>query len=74
MPADIVYQVRGGNLYAGENGRTTLLHKKIYSNIMPRAGFAWELNSATVVRGGWGVFYDSPTYARYNVVQPGFSR
>ena len=74
MPADVTYKVRGGILYAGENGRTTLLHKRIYSNIMPRAGFAWELNSATVVRGGWGLFYDSPTYARYNVVQPGFSR
>jgi len=74
MPADIVYKVRGGILYAGENGRTRLLHKRITSNVMPRAGFAWEMDDRTVVRGGYGMFYDSPTYARYNVVQPGFSR
>jgi hypothetical protein len=74
MPAGVTYTVRGGILYAGENGQSNLLHEKIFTNIMPRAGFAYDMGGKTVIRGGWGLFYDSPTYARYNVVQPGFSR
>jgi hypothetical protein len=27
-------------------------------NLSPRVGFAWSLNSKTVVRAGWGIFYD----------------
>jgi hypothetical protein len=31
-------------------------------NIAPRAGFSWSLsgNARTVLRGGWGMFYDRP--------------
>jgi hypothetical protein len=32
------------------------------ANIAPRAGFSWSLsgNARTVLRGGWGMFYDRP--------------
>ena len=61
-------------LFAGEGGQSRLLHKRIWTNIMPRIGFAYEANRKTVFRGGYGLFFDSPSYARYNVSQPGFSR
>ena len=30
-----------------------------YSNIGPRLGFAYQLSSKTVLRGGWGIFYQT---------------
>jgi hypothetical protein len=30
----------------------------ITTNISPRLGFAWAMTPKTVVRGGWGLFYD----------------
>ena len=30
----------------------------IYSNFMPRAGFSWQPQPKTAVRGGYGLFYD----------------
>ena len=26
----------------------------------PRAGVVWQLNEKTAIRGGWGVFFDTP--------------
>lgn len=33
------------------------------NNIAPRVGFAWRAQTRTVVRGGYGINYSSPTYA-----------
>ena len=37
------------------NGRTALQKSK-FNNWLPRAGFAWQLNSKTVLRGGYGLY------------------
>ncbi len=74
MPAGYQLLVHGGMLYAAEGGRDRLLHKRIFTNVMPRVGFAYELDTKTVVRGGYGLFYDSLSLGRVNVRQPGFSR
>jgi hypothetical protein len=47
--------------YAGPNGRTTV--GSPFDNKMgPRVGFAYQLNSKTVVRGGYGIFW-APQFA-----------
>lgn len=33
-----------------------------YTNLAPRAGFAYSLNPKTVIRGGFGIFYAYETY------------
>lgn len=37
------------------NGRTALQKSKM-NNWLPRAGFAWQINSDTVLRGGYGLY------------------
>ncbi|HET7347221.1 MAG TPA: TonB-dependent receptor, partial [Acidobacteriaceae bacterium] len=37
------------------NGRTALQQSK-WNNWLPRAGFAWEMNSKTTLRGGFGLY------------------
>lgn len=53
--------IRGGLLFAGENGlpRTAAdLYKKTWQ---PRVGAAYAITRKTVLRGGWGRYYMNPT-------------
>ena len=46
------------------------------NNVAPRAGFAWRIKPGTILRGGYGVSYNSGTYstiARQLVAQPPFA-
>lgn len=46
-------------LIAGQNGvSNTANWNTDYSSIAPRVGFAYSINSRTVFRGGYGIFYD----------------
>jgi hypothetical protein len=46
---------------AGEEVTAGQLYEKDYNNFAPRVSFAYDLTGKgrTVVRGGWGVFYDA---------------
>ena len=39
----------------------------------PRLGFAYQLNSLTVLRGGWAI-YTVPALFDYAIFQPGYSQ
>ncbi|WP_396625461.1 TonB-dependent receptor domain-containing protein [Luteitalea sp.] len=43
------------------------------NNWQPRLGFAYQLNSRTVLRGGWAI-YTSPLLFDYAIFQPGFAQ
>jgi hypothetical protein len=74
MPSDLAFAVRGGMLFAGQDGRPRQMYEPIYNNLMPRAGFAYALNTKTVVRGGWGMYYDSLAQGYLNAIQAGYTR
>jgi hypothetical protein len=56
MPAHL--DVRGGPIYAGVNGAST---RQWVNNwrILPRIGVAYSVTPMTVIRAGWGMFYDT---------------
>ena len=43
------------------------------NNWQPRLGFAYQLNSRTVLRGGWAI-YTTPLLFDYAIFQPGFAQ
>lgn len=50
----------GASIFAGSgpgrSGSSTLLNTR-YDGIGPRFGFAWQIDSKTALRGGYGIFY-----------------
>lgn len=44
--------------YAGQNGNSRALYDSFYGGVMPRIGFAWQMNPAVVIRGGYGITDD----------------
>jgi len=52
------FKVLGGAVYAGTPGaRTTAWDSALMW--LPRIGFGYALNSKTIIRGGYGVYYDT---------------
>ena len=67
------FKVRGGYQYASSGSRG--LWDLDPHNIMPRFGLAYQLNDKTVIRSGFGLFFDSLGIGRNALPnQPGFSR
>ncbi len=68
------FRVRGGLTYVNQGGvgRSPLHGGK--GNFMPRLGFAYELTPKTVVRGGYGLYFDSLGVNSLAAYQIGFTR
>ncbi|MCC7342122.1 MAG: TonB-dependent receptor [Bryobacterales bacterium] len=66
------FSVLGGSLYPNSGGG-----RQLWSSDwmwMPRAGVAYQLGSHTVLRGGYGIYYDPLTAWNATVNQTGFSQ
>ncbi len=68
------FQVKGGLTYAGANGQPRTLWNTDYRNIMPRFGFAYTATPNTVLRGGYGVFFEPIGIINTHVNSTGFSQ
>jgi hypothetical protein len=55
------YKVYGGIGFVGQNGLPRSAFNPDNNNFQPRIGAAYALNSKTVLRGGWAIFYVPPT-------------
>ena len=82
IPADPVAgtparQVRGGLLFAGQNGNKTETGNVPPVKFSPRIGMAFSLNDKTVVRAGYGLFWgpwqsgvqSTPGYSQTSTLQ-----
>jgi hypothetical protein len=68
------FQVLGGLTFAGVNGQPRTLWNTSQNLFMPRFGFAYSLTPKTVLRGGYGIFYDALGVVNVHVNQTGFSQ
>jgi hypothetical protein len=49
--------LKGGLLFAGQGGMPRSLFDPDRNNLQPRVGFAYSVNPKTVIRGGYGLYY-----------------
>jgi hypothetical protein len=59
--------------YAGINGASTSVGNPYPNKMGPRAGVAYQLNSKTVIRGGYGIFWAPQIYQTGPLATPGYS-
>jgi hypothetical protein len=67
------FSVRGGSVYPGVNGAQTRLQSNEFM-LLPRFGAAYQLRSRTVLRGGYGIYFDTLNAQNVGPDQSGFSR
>ncbi len=72
MPAS-AFKVMGGLTFAGVNDNPRSLWSSEKNNFMPRVGLAYQFRPKTIIRAGYGLFYDSIGINGYNSIQTGFS-
>jgi len=65
--------VRGGSVYLGQNGAPNTSHDA-ENLFMPRIGIVYQLNSKTVIRGGYGLYFDTNNVLDNSLNQFGYSR
>ena len=66
------FRVPGGLTWAGANDRTPFSSQKM--NFMPRFGLAYQLTPSTVIRSGYGIFFNTVGVNQTVPIQTGFSQ
>jgi len=67
------FVVRGGPVYSGSGGTSRRLWRSEWM-WLPRLAAAYQLNSATVLRAGYGIYFDTLNAMNFTPNQTGFSR
>ena len=65
------FVVRGGSVYLSQNGGTS---NDAENMLLPRFGIAYQWNDKTVVRAGYGFFFDTNNVLNNDLNQLGYSR
>ncbi len=80
LPASILalrpasdFVVKGGTQFLGKDGGPDTVNKS-QPGWMPRVGFAYQLSDKMVLRGGWGMFFDTNNVLNEGLNQTGYSR
>jgi len=67
------FVVKGGTTFLGKDGAPDTVNKS-QPGWMPRVGFAYQLDDQTVLRGGWGMYFDTNNVLNDGLNQTGYSR
>ena len=73
IPVD-QFRIMGGLTFAGVANQPRQLWQADRNNFAPRFGIAWQATRQTVLRGGYGIFYDVVGVDRFGVNQGGFNQ
>ena len=68
------FRVQGGLTFANAGGNPRNLWEGETKTFMPRVGFAYEILPKTVLRGGYGIFYNTIGVNTTTANQTGFSQ
>ena len=68
------FHVAGQIIYPGLNGASRGLWNTDGNNLAPRVGIAWQVRPKTVIRAGYGIFYQPAGADVSTAIQSGFSR
>lgn len=68
------FSAQGGLLWVNQDGRGRSPFKGEPGNFMPRIGLAYQLLENTILRGGYGLFYDTIGVNATRAIQTGFSQ
>ncbi len=68
------FRVLGGVNFVGVGGNPRNYWRGESNNLMPRFGFAYQVLPKTVLRGGYGLFFNSIGVNQTNSIQIGFSQ
>ena len=73
LPVD-AFRVRGGLTWVGQNGLGRSPFRGEKNNFMPRIGLTYQPIETTVLRAGYGVYYDTIGVNTTRALQTGFSQ
>jgi hypothetical protein len=59
---EVGLELKGGTLFGGSTLGRRAIRETDMRQLNPRAGFAFQLNSKTVIRSGYGIFFGVPPY------------
>jgi len=68
------FRVLGGLTWVNEGGRGRTAFSSSRTNFMPRVGLAYQLTQKTVLRGGYGMFYDTVGVNQTVPIQTGYAQ
>ncbi|MEZ5356488.1 MAG: carboxypeptidase-like regulatory domain-containing protein [Bryobacteraceae bacterium] len=68
------FAAKGGLLFANTGGVPRNPFAGESNNFMPRIGMAWQFDSKTVFRAGYGMFFETIGVNKTNAIQTGFSQ
>jgi hypothetical protein len=68
------FSARGGLTWVNQNGSSRSPYKGNNGELLPRIGLAYQITAKTVLRAGYGIYFDTLGVDRFIPIQTGFSQ
>jgi len=63
-----------GLVFSGDPNIPDEIFSRDWNNLAPRVGFAWDIKGRTVIRGGYGIYFQSPVLNVQRLTQATFRK